>query len=238
MSVRFVFLYCIVLVLTTCFFLNISPSGDELSLHEVNLVKLLNQTQTILLIGYLIFKVDKFYNKTIILLLITAYCIIFLSEFTFYLNNTDLMQFMNNFFIIVCRIITAYVFYKEGAKINNFSALKLLFIGVVLISIIGVIVNVYPKSNNFQVVFMGITTIVLILFLWLCLNRPVSLKNKLIALSSATFIVYGDCVYIYSSYISLLSFTSTWNRSLSAVADLLLIWAILEGIPKYRKRLA
>lgn len=237
MSIRFIILYFIVLVLTTFFFLNISPSGDELSLYELNLVKLLNQSQTILLVGYLIFKLDRFYNKSIIVLLITAYCIIFLSEFTFYLHNNDLMQSMNNFFIIICRIITAYVFYKEGAKISDFSVLKLLYIGIVLSSIIGVIIYIYPNSTGSQLAFMGATTMVLIIFLWLCQNRPVSTTNKLIALASATFIVYGDCVYIYSSYITLLSFTFTWNRTFTSIADLLLVWAILEGIPKYKKRL-
>jgi hypothetical protein len=145
---------------------------------------------------------------------------------------------MNNFFIIICRITLAYIFYIEGAKLKDYSATKLLYICIVLVSIIGVIVSVYHKSTHFAVILMGITTIVLILFLWLCINRPVSVTNKLIALASATFIAYGDCVYIYSSYITLLSFTFTWNRSLTSIADLMLVWAILEGIPKYKKRLA
>lgn len=237
MSVRFIILYLIVLATTTLFFLNITPTGNELSFYELNLAKLLNQSQTILLVGYLLIKYRRFQKSSIVLLLAAAYFIVFLSEFTFYLQNNDLMQGLNNSFIILCRIILIIVFYKEGAKIANFTIPKFIFTTLFLISVSAVIVSIYTQVSPTELIFMGITTIVLTLFVWFCINRPANIQNKIMALIASLFILYGDCVYLYSSYFYLLSFTFTWNRTFTSIADLVLVWSVLEGIPIQKQKL-
>jgi hypothetical protein len=237
MSLRFILLYFSSLIATTLYFMNMPATSEGLILYERLLGKFINQSTSLLLFFYFLI---KYYGKytLIIKLLIGTFMVFFMGDLMFLISeNRSFMDISNNILAIICRILFSIIFVLEGSKFLKIPVIKLPIIIPFVILVIWVYLSIFNQIDNSTKLLSIFSAVVFLTFLWLCANRPVNPKNAWIALIAGAITTYADFNFLFHSYVQIISFTYSWMRTLSATADIFLVWSILSNANMMPQRL-
>ncbi len=229
MSLRFILLYLSCLIATTLYFMNMPPTGKDLSLSEYILAKCINQSQSLLLGSYLTIKYYGKYNRIINLLIAIFVSYLMCDIINLFSQNKLFLDIANNIFAIIYRILFSIIFVIEGSKFSKITYSKLSLLIAFYLLTFGVYYSIFNEITLSIQIISIFSAIIYLSFLWLCANRPVNPRNAWLALIAATICVFTDFNYLFHSYIHIVNFTFSWMRTLSSIADLVLVWAILSN---------